>query len=74
MRLKAKGFVRNRRVGFVFPGIDPTKIRSALKKKRENKKNEVVAEEPKMNIGPIASNGSIGVDFNTEMIAPSAIN
>ena len=27
-----------------------------------------------MGIGPIAVNGSIGVDFNVDMIAPAAIN
>ena len=27
-----------------------------------------------MGIGPIAANGSIGVDFNVDMVAPAVIN
>ena len=75
MRLKAKGFSRNRQIGFTFPGIDPKKISEAVKNKRNNQNEESEPKpEPKMKIGPIAANGSIGVDFNTDMIAPEAIN
>jgi hypothetical protein len=76
MRLKAKGFVPNKKLGgFVFPGIDPKIIRKALRKKKRTKKKKVKPPpEPGMAIGPIATNGSIGVDFNVDMIAPAAIN
>jgi hypothetical protein len=74
-RLKAKGFIRNKKIGFVFPGIDPKQIAAAIKNKKNMKKIiKAVVVEPKMAIGPINTNGSINLDFNTEMIAPAAIN
>ena len=78
MRLKAKGFVANKKLGgFVFPGIDSKVLRKALRKKKrlgKLKRPPPPPPEPSMGIGPIASNGSIGVDFNVDMIAPGAIN
>ena len=76
LRLKAKGFAKNKKIGFVFPGIDPRNLRKALRKKKRLSKRKFVKPkpEPKMAIGPIEANGTISVGFNQDMIAPSAIN
>lgn len=73
----AKGFVANKKLGgFVFPGIDPKILKRALRKKKRMSKRKKAPPipEPSMGIGPIAANGSIGVDFSVDMIAPSAVN
>ena len=41
MRLKAKGFVANKKLGgFVFPGIDPKILRAALRKQKRMSKRK----------------------------------
>ena len=72
MRLKAKGFIQNKELSaFLFPSIDPDIIAKALKTKLESSKTR---KEPIMRIGPINANGSIGVDFNVDMLTPTFIN
>ena len=69
MRLKAKGFDRAGKFGFVFPGTNATLMKE--------KAADMVKEdppEPKMTIGPISAKGEISMSFNQDMVAPSGIS
>ena len=89
IRLKKKGFPRNKDIGFTFPGINPNEVnlvieirkKDVLKKSKSSGSTTTsieaepdVPEPPKMKIGAIAANGTIGVSFNQDMFAPDAIN
>ena len=72
MRLKAKGFKRDPMMGFTFPGIDPRVLKAI--KRRMKRRRSIKKIKPKMTIGPVEPDGTIKVDFNTEMLNPSMIN
>jgi hypothetical protein len=52
-------------VGYTFPGVDPKKVNAArASKKADEDVVEAIIPEPKMDIGPMSSNGVILIDFN----------
>ena len=90
IRLKKKGFPRDVDIGFTFPGVNPNTIKeqvelkkkeARLAKQRDSESSSTATsaakqtpDPPKMKIGAIAANGTIGVSFNQDMFAPDAIN
>lgn len=60
-RLKKSGFVRQKGMGYTFPGVDPKQVDTARKsrKNNNNQKEEEMEEipDPKMYIGPMSTRG-----------------
>ena len=71
IRLKAKGFVKDETLGFLFPGVDPEKYR-LQREKNGGQADSLVP--PKMKVGAISGEGTIKIEFDQEMMAPNEID
>ena len=70
--MRKAGFVRSH-AGYSFPGLDQKSVTEAAKFVKLSKLNPKVQKpkkDPKLSVPPINSDGSVGVDFNQEMVAP----
>ena len=67
IKLFESGFVKIEAMGFIFPGVDTSKVGS-FKSKKSNPK------PPRLQVQPLMSNGTLIIDFDQEMIAPEKID
>ena len=77
-RLKAKGFSRNPKIGFTWPGVDLEYLNSSQERASVIALEEeaIMGEplsEPKIAISPIGADGSVSLDFNQDMVAPDTL-
>ena len=73
IRLKAKGFTQDEKLGFVFPGVDPEVYRKKQEKAQQDGSEES-PPAPKMKVGAISSIGVIKIEFDQNMMAPKEID
>lgn len=70
-RLKASGFKKTEKLGYVFPGVNVTKVN--MERNKVDKKEAEDIPDPKVKVLPVSTFGEIRCIFNQQMIAPEVI-